>query len=410
MTHRVVITGIGVIGPHGVGIEQLISSVANEPPQFSPWPSAHNPPNPSATIANIKDYPKTRYFTERQLRLMDRAMSLSSFAAGLALEDAGFGFNGSNEITDGSAKAVPEDTATFMGTTRAENPSGYQFTSPLLPGGNGRLNAADFPMIARNISCGQTAIRFKLKGPSSVLASGQLASFEAVNRAHDFVRMGRSEVTLAGGFEVLSKFSLYIARHHYGENLSAERPQFFGLNPGYLVPSEGSCMLVLESAEHAEARGALVYAVLDGWYAGRFGRRSPSQDLLNAWSSLLRKVGKEAKKLGLMSVVAGGSNRPHELAEREALASFCDDSNVPFGICTPRSLVGEGESWTAALQIALAARLLSERRNLPTWHLATDAPRTINERSRGGSINGTTALVSGVDPTGAYNVLHLSGV
>lgn len=393
----------------GAGINTLINNAGNAPPEFSPWPLADNPPNPTAMIANIKDYPKTRYFSERQLRLMDRAMSLSSFAAGLALEDAGFRRNGSDEMTERNLSQVPEDTATFMGTSRAETPSCYQFTSPLLSGGNGRLNAADFPLIARNISCGQTAIRFKLKGPSSVLASGQLASFEAVNRAYDFVRMGRN-VALAGGFEVLSKvFPLY------GSLLlrripSVERPQFFGLNPGYLVPSEGACMLVLESSESAESRHARVYANLDGWYAGRFGRHPPAPDLFNAWLRLLQKIGKEARNLGLISVAAGGSNRSHELVEKDALICLCDVGNVRAGICTARSLVGEGESWTTALQIALAAHLLREKLTLPTWRLATDAPSGITELCAGGPIRGTTALVSGVDPTGAYNMLHLSGV
>ena len=99
-------------------------------------------------------------------------MTISSTAAGLALEDAGF--------IDG---AVPTNTATFLGTWRAEQPAGYNFISPLLAGNPGRLKGADFPMIARNISCGQMAIRFGLQGPSSVLASGPIASLEAIGCA-----------------------------------------------------------------------------------------------------------------------------------------------------------------------------------------------------------------------------------
>jgi 3-oxoacyl-(acyl-carrier-protein) synthase len=103
--HEVVLSGIGVIGPHGVGVQPLIESVAHHAPSFYPWPEAQEPPHPAAKIANILAFPKTQFFTERQLRLMDRAMTISSTAAGLALEDAGF--------IDG---AVPTDTATFLGT------------------------------------------------------------------------------------------------------------------------------------------------------------------------------------------------------------------------------------------------------------------------------------------------------
>jgi 3-oxoacyl-[acyl-carrier-protein] synthase II/nodulation protein E len=395
----VVVSGIGIVGPQGIGVEALIAGTGSAAPAFAPWPSGQEPPNAAARIANVAEYPKTRYFTERQLRLMDRAMSMSSCAAGLALEDADF-----------NDRNAPKNTATFLGTSRAEAPAGYNFIAPLLPGNSGRLNGADFPMIARNISCGQIAIRFGLQGPSSVMASGSIASLEAIARAFNFVRCGRADVALAGGFEVLSKFSLYLARHYYGKALAERSPQFFGLNPGFLVPSEGACILVLEAGDHARSRGARTYARVDGWRAGRFGRGDASAALLECWTALLDSLGREDERLGLISASSGGSNRPHELAEREALAAFFRARPVEASVCAPRSLVGEGEAWASALQVALCAYLLGKRQALPTWSLAADAPTAIASRAGGGLIAGDGALVSGLDPNGAYGALHLSCV
>ena len=395
----VVVSGIGIVGPQGVGVEALMAGAADAAPAFAAWPASQEPPNDAAKIANVAEYPKTRYFTERQLRLMDRAMSLSSFAAGLALEDAGF--NDHN---------APKNTATFLGTSHGEAPAGYNFIAPLLPGNSGRLNGAEFPMIARNISCGQIAIRFGLQGPSSVVASGAIASLEAIARAFNFVRWGRADVALVGGFETLSKFSLYVARHFYGQALAERDPRFFGLSPGFLVPSEGACMLVLEAGDHAQSRGARAYARVDGWRAGRFGRGDASAALLECWSALLDSLGREHERLGLIAASSGGSNRPHELAEREALTAFLRARAVEAAVCAPRSLVGEGVAWASALQVALCAYLLGKRQALPTWNLASDAPAEIASHAGGGHIAGDGALVSGSDQFGAYGALHLSRV
>ena len=167
-------------------------------------------------------------------------------------------------------------------------------------------------------------------------------------------------------------------------------------------------MLVLESASHAAARRAKVYARIDGWHAGRFGRGAPAWALHDAWKSLLQKVGRAPDRLGVISAVAGGANRPHELAEQQALAAFCDDRAVRARIFAARSMVGEGEAWATALQVAMAAHVLREGKAPPTWNLAPDAPRRIAQSCCGGAIEGTAALVSGLDVGGAYSAMHLS--
>jgi 3-oxoacyl-[acyl-carrier-protein] synthase II/nodulation protein E len=215
-------------------------------------------------------------------------------------------------------------------------------------------------------------------------------------------------VAVAGGFEVLLKFSLYCARHYYGQALTEESPQFFGLRPGYLTPSEGACMMVLESAEHARARGARVYARIEGWRSGRFGQGDASRAIQESWGILLDSVGRKPEDLGLFCVSSGGSNRKHALAERDALSTFLREHPVHACISAPRSLVGEGESWASALQVALTAYQINEQRALPTWNVAADAPEEIAARSKGGVISGPGALICGSDPCGAYGSLYMS--
>jgi len=396
--HEVWITGLGVIGPHGLGLDVMLKAAARGVSAFSQWPENQAPPTPSALVGSVPAFPKERFFTERQLRQMDRVMALAACAVGLALEDAKLGDD-----------MPTEDTATFFGTARAEHPSLLRFALPLMEGNPRKLNPANFPLIARNISCGQIAIRFGLRGPSTTLASGSLSSLEAICRAYDFVRLGRAPVAVVGGAEILSKFSLYIAKALYGEHLLPLKPSFLGEYPGQIVPSEGACMLILESAEHARARKAKPYARLDGWHSGRAGRMEWDACLLEAWLRLLAKVGNIYERLAMFSISSGGSNRRHEIAEARALARLYATNPASAFVCAPRSMAGEGEAWTSALQVAVAASALRDRHVSPTLNLADDASGTVRLKSEGGQINENSALVSGIDNTGVYNILHMSG-
>jgi len=168
-------------------------------------------------------------------------------------------------------------------------------------------------------------------------------------------------------------------------------------------------MLVLESAEHAQKRHANVYAQIDGWYSGRFGQQAPAHALHDAWIQLLSQNDTKPADLGLISAANGGSNRPHELAEIGALTELCTELNDDAQIVAVRSMVGEGEAWSTALQVAMAAYLLKQKHSLPTWNLGADSDAAISQRCRGGAItDNCNALVSGMDAGGAYSALMLS--
>lgn len=393
--HEVVITGIGVVGPHGVGMASISESLRHGRCVFARWPASAAPPHDDARIATVGEYSKTRYFSERHLRQMDKAMSISAFAAGVALADAGF--------EDGAA---PGNTATMLGTSRSEQTSIQKFMQPLVQGRPERINPSDFPLVARNIACGQIAIRFGLRGPSSVLSSGSIASIEAITRAAHMIRNGRAEVALAGGMEVLSKFALYMARHLYGDERLAGQPAFLGGQGGALVPSEGACMLVLESAEHAERRNGRVYARISASRAGRLGRDGSGATLHACWKDLTTAVSMAADQVDVIVAGAGGADRPHELAETAALQRWMRDTEAT-SIVLPRSVAGEGEAWTSALQVACAAQMLAGE---PTWaarHLADDVDDLLRQRATGGVAVQRAALVSGIQSQGAYSALLL---
>ena len=390
---RVVITGIGVVGPHGVGLSSLLDDKTAPGASFSPWPENLVRPHAESLVAQVSDLQARRYFTERQMRLADRAMLLAATAAGQAIEDADL---------QGNADLLRQ-ACSFLGTARAELPSCYQFLRPQLEQPREQLNAADFPKIARNIACGQVAIRFGLQGPSSVLASGPLSSLEAASRAAGFIRRGQVRMALVGGFEALSRFALYHFGLHRRSSLSGRQPAFFGQDgEGMLVPSEGACMLLLESLDSARQRGARIHAEVLGARAGRVGDdEDAAQVLLQGWEALL--PGREPAALVLSS---GGGCRAHERAEAQALAQWCPQ-HPRAAVHAPRAAVGEGDAWTSALQLALGAAMLERGQSPSTASPAPDAGAALRAALQPRALDADAVVVSAMNEALHFNMLAL---
>ncbi len=388
--NKVVISGLGIVGPHGVGTDSFVKGDSQAANWFSPWPKDVELPRPGATIAQVGAIPSQRFFTDRQMRMMDRAMQLSSVAAGLAIEDAGL---------DAQAQ---KEACTFLGTARAELPSCYNFIRPQLGEKREQLNAADFPKIARNVACGQVAIRYGMQGPSTVLASGALASMEAIVRATQYIRQGRARVALVGGYEALSRFALYFFAHHYQQQLQGEHPQFFGQDEGFVVPSEGACTLILESEESAKARGAQIYCDIDRWHCGRLGNDQDADwALQESWLHVCQD-----QPVGLFSAAAGGGSRPHEKTETKALRAWLSPT-TSTQVIAPRAWIGEGEAWASALQVAIAAAALRANHVSGTADSIAFAS-SMTAYTQGGALKHRSALVSGFGENNHYSHLFLS--
>lgn len=389
------ITGIGLIGPAGLGIESVVQAGRARMPALVPWPQEYSPPHDGATLGLAGPLPGERFFTERQLRMMDRTMVMSASAVGLALEDAGLP----------QAAAALDDAGTFFSTARGEQPSTLRFMQPIVQAK--QLNPAHFPLIARNISVGQIAIRFGMRGPSTMLASGPLGALESIGRAAHFVRSGRARLAVAGGFEVLSKYQLSFLKELYG-GWHVGGPAFFGAGPGYIAPSEGACVLVLESGAHARLRSASPIAKIDAFESGRLGRSGAERALSDAVERVMLKTNHGSAEIGCVLPSSAGSNRPHEVAETALLEMLVRKHGAP--ICAVRSITGEGETFTSALQVAVGALGVQTGSLPPTLHVCDSAPENVRTWARAERLTAGSALVSGVDESGSYAMLQLSAV
>lgn len=380
----VAITGISTITPFSVGWQDTYSAVHGGVPSYEPWSEELSRPFDSARIGLIRNFPKERYFDDRQLRLMDRPMTVASVTAAQAMEDAG--------ILSGDRVENGDNVATVLSSSIAEVPSLYRFGAPLLKQPSRSLNPAHFPMIARNIACGQISIRFGLRGWSTMIAAGEASGAQALARAADLIALGRADAVLVGAYETLAQFSLHQIKARWNKH---GRTGAIAANlSNHHVPVEAACFFVLESPQRAMGRGKTPYAVISHCSQGYRTHQSTSD-----WDALvqrhLRKSptgrGTEAE-LHIRAASPCGVEHEMESGLTAAINRRCASSQH----IDARADFGDAGAATAMYQTALAAQLLKESG-------AAAQPLGRFRPAR-------TALMSSVTRSGAFNLLSLHTV
>ncbi len=256
----VVVTGIGPITAIGIGAESLWGGLRREQSGVKAVTRFDSSPFNCHIAAEIRDFDPQQYLERRQVRRFDRYSQFAVVAAKLALEDAHL----DPAVVDGDRAAVQMGSA-LGGVAHAEKQLGNFL-------GQG-VRAVD-PRVALTTFCGAAscniAIEFGFTGPNATNAMSCASGSIALGEAWRLIRDGLADVALAGGVEAplapLSFGAFAIIRAMSTRNhdpAGACRP--FDQQRDGFVMGEGACVLVLEEESHARARGARVYAVLEGY-------------------------------------------------------------------------------------------------------------------------------------------------
>jgi 3-oxoacyl-[acyl-carrier-protein] synthase II len=315
-------------------------------------------------------------------------------ASGACLEQAGL-------FADGALTIDGDEMATVIGTSRPEYGGFQRFSPPVLNGQPGKLNPALFPFLARSVACGQTCITFGLRGYSSNLAAGPLSGLHAIGRGYDLVRHGQTRFALVGGAECLSKTSLVQSRKMYDGYLDLDRPDFFGADPGLIVPGEGVTILLLEDQESAQRRGATPLATISGYRMGRLGEGEPTARCRHLLGETLDECGLDWSRIGVISTSASGGNMPHDRVEHAVLGRLTEETGHRPRVCACRSFAGEAEAASSAMQVAVTVEALSSGVIPPTLNTAVAEPPN-------GTGKPDAALVTALDSSGFYAFMTLT--
>lgn len=262
-TRRVVITGMGAITPLGDNVKDYFEALLSGKNGITRIERFDPAPYPSQIAGEIKDFEPTKRINPKTVRRMDRFAQYALYATQEALEDSGLldysdlnlnrvGVYLSSGI--GGIEILEKETAKMMEV-------GPQKVSPFL-----------VPMMIPDIASGQISIEYGFKGPNFCIVSACASSTHSIGESFRAIRYGSADVMIAGGAEAplvkiaLAGFSnMRALSTRNSEPDKASRP--FDKDRDGFVMSEGSGVVVLESLEHAEKRGAKIYAEILGYGA-----------------------------------------------------------------------------------------------------------------------------------------------
>ena len=356
MTASVVVTGLGVTAPNGLGIRDFWNATLAGKSGIGPLTRFDASGYPARLAGEITGFSAEEHLPSRLMPQTDRVTRLSLVAADWALEDA---------------KVRPAELAEFgMGVITASSAGGFEFSQGELKSlwsqGGQYVSAYQSFAWFYAVNTGQISIRNGMKGPSGVVVTDQAGGLDAVAHARRQIRKGTSLV-VAGAVDALLCPWGWVGLHTSGRLSTAEEPTHaylpFDDRAGGHVPGEGGALLIMEPADSAHARGAKVYGEIAG-YAATFDGREPG----------LRKAVELAladARLtpGDVDVVFADAAAEPELdrVEAETLVEVFGPHGVP--VTAPKTMTGRLYAGAAALDLATAFLAMEDGQIPPTVHV-----------------------------------------
>ncbi|WP_344006783.1 beta-ketoacyl-[acyl-carrier-protein] synthase family protein [Streptomyces thermocarboxydovorans] len=329
---RVVVTGLGAMTPLGAGTGELWQGLLEgrhgirelEDEEFEGLP---------VRVAGTVPVDPARLLPRPVARRMNRAAQFAVLAAREAWADAGFAEGGTRESgldperVGVSLGAILGDASVLVGGDRKLRDKGPRSVSPLTT-----------PMTVPSQAASQVSLDLHITGEARTVTSACASGTEAIGQAVDRIRFGRVEVALAGGAEAVvtpAIMASFAAMRALAEGDPAEgspsRP--FDRDRNGFVNGEGAGVLVLESEEHARARGARIYCEAAGWGLSADAHHVAAPDPSGAGIALaLRRAVRDAGgHLGDVVHVNAHATATvdGDLAEARALQNVLGARNVP---------------------------------------------------------------------------------
>lgn len=262
MTDDVVVTGIGVVSPIGIGSADFWASLVSGRSGAAAIDTFDASALPVQIACEISSFDPTDFISAKEVARTDRFSHLALAAAALAEEEAHLV----------SSRFDPDRTGTIIGSGIGGLQTIVTEHDALLAGGARRVSPFMVPKLMPNGAAGQVAMRFGLHGPSYSVSSACASGAHAIGEAARQIRSGAADAMLAGGTEAaitplaVAAFARMGALSTRNDDPQRASRPFDATRDGFVF-GEGAGILVLESARSAHARGAEVLAILAGYGA-----------------------------------------------------------------------------------------------------------------------------------------------
>jgi 3-oxoacyl-[acyl-carrier-protein] synthase II len=368
---KVVVTGIGPVTPVGTGVDEFwtgLTSGRNGVGEITRFPTDDLPVK---VAGDVRDFEPSRYLDPKEIRRTDRFTHYAIAASKLAWDDAG-------------APELPSERGGIVfGTGIGGLETILIQHKVLLERGPGRVSPFMVPALMANAAAGHLAMKFGFTGPNYCTVSACASSNHAIGEAMRLIRDGYLDLAIAGGSEAatlpltVAAFSQMTALTRNPDPETASRP--FDANRNGFVLSEGAAALILESEEHAAARGARVYCEVAGYGMSDDAHHITAPDPKGSGATLamrwaLEDAGEEPGAVAYINA-HGTSTQLNDASETVAIkAALGDEVAHRIAVSSTKSMTGHMLGAAGAVEGAVCALAIDRGVVPPTIHYETPDP------------------------------------
>ena len=368
MERRVVITGLGLITPLGIGTEETWTALCagrsgvGEITRFNA--SAYG----TRIAAEVKGFNPEDFMARKEAKRTEDFIAYSIAASRMAIENSGLKIDSSN------GHRVGVLTGCGLGGLRMLEVTAHTVETK----GPSRVSPFFIPMLIGNMAAGMISIQFGARGPNASVATACAAGSHAIGDAYEIIKYGKADAMITGGVEsvvtptCIAGFGAMKALSvRNDEPQKASRP--FDRDRDGFVVGEGSGILILEALEHALERGAHIYAEMAGYGMSGDGYHmtAPSPDgdgAIRCMQAALDDAGIEPAQIGYINA-HGTSTQYNDLFETRAIKAVFGDAAPTVPVSSTKSMTGHLLGGAGGIETVFSALVIYNGILPPTINL-----------------------------------------
>jgi 3-oxoacyl-[acyl-carrier-protein] synthase II len=373
LKRRVVVTGVGLVTPLGVGIDNVWQRILNGESGIAPITRFDTTRHDTKFAGEVKGFNPDAYMSPKEVKRIDLFIQYALAATKIAVEDAALDM--SQEIAD--------RVGVVVGTGLGGLPTLEKYHSILLERGPGRISPFFIPMLIANEAPGHVAIQHGMKGPNLSIVTACATGTHSIGDATRIIQYGDADVMVAGGTEA-NLTPLTVGGFNAMKALStrndaperASRP-FEKDRDGFVV-AEGAGIVILEELEHALKRGAKIYGEVAGYgYNGdAYHITAPAPDgegFIRCMRMALKDAGLAPDSVDYINA-HGTSTDLNDQTETLAIKEVFQEKAYKIPVSSTKSMVGHLLGAAGAVEAVFS--LLAMRDNIcpPTINYETPDP------------------------------------
>ena len=372
-TRRVVVTGIGLVSPVGIGTEVNWRALTAGQSGIGTITRFDASAFASRIAGEVKGFDPLQFVEKKDVKKMDIFIQYAIAASQFAMDDAQL------SITDANAASV----GVFVGSGIGGFTSIEREHEALLGGGPRKISPFFIPASIINLAAGQVSIRFGAKGPNLATCTACSASAHAVGESFEIIRRGDADAMIAGGSEAaitpmsVGGFAAMRAMSTRNDAPDKASRPFDKERDGFII-GEGSGIIILEERESAIARGARIYAEIVGYgmSGDAYHITAPTEDgsgAVRVMDMALRKARVAPQQVGYIN--AHGTSTPHnDRIETLAIKNLFGEHAHKIAISSTKSMTGHLLGAAGGLEAGITALAVHHQTAPPTINLDNPDP------------------------------------